>query len=300
VTIRQRWVIAAAGAVVLAVAGVGFASALGRDSGTALDATLDTLPLTSATPAVPGSIPASTTPTASAPTPSPTPTRTKKKPKKRKKENPAKSSGVITGQGRIRYGTTYTGSGTFYAATGAGNCSFEASDNLMIGAMNHQDYAGSRACGDYLAVTGPNGKTITIKVVDQCPECKPGAIDLSKEAFTKLAPASTGLIKIRWHLLSPSLSGPVAYKYKDGSSRWWCAIQVRNHRNPVRSVELRVGSDWKSLPRADYNYFLSENGSGCGGTIRVTDIYGNRLTDSAIAISPGSVQSGQAQFRSPK
>jgi expansin (peptidoglycan-binding protein) len=147
-------------------------------------------------------------------------------------------------------------------------------------------------------VIGPSGKTITIKVVDQCPEGQPGDIDLSREAFAQLAAPVTGRIRISWKLLSPALSGPVAYKYKTGSSRYWCGIQVRNHRNPVRSLEVKVNGTWKSLPRADYNYFLSTDGSGCGATIRVTDIYGNRLTDSSIAILPDAVQPGHAQFPS--
>jgi expansin (peptidoglycan-binding protein) len=201
--------------------------------------------------------------------------------------------------GQIQYGHTYTGRGTFYAATGAGNCSYDASSDLMVGAMNQQDYENSQACGAYLAVTGPTGKTITIKVVDRCPECPPGAIDLSKEAFTKLAPASTGQITIKWKLLSPALSSPVSYNYKSGSSKYWCGIQVRNHRNPVRSLALKVGSSWKNIPRLDYNYFVSANGSGCGSAIRITDIYGHQLTDTGIGISPDVVQRGHAQFGSP-
>jgi expansin (peptidoglycan-binding protein) len=201
-----------------------------------------------------------------------------------------------TGGGRIRPGVTYRGAATFYGATGAGNCSYEPTGDLMVGAMNQRDYENSRACGAYLAVTGPGGKTITIKVVDRCPECGPGAIDLSREAFTALAPASTGMIPISWRLLSPALGGPVGYVYKAGSSRYWCGIQVRNHRNPIRSVDLKVGSSWKALARQEYNYFLSADGAGCGGTIRVTDILGHRLTDSGIGIRPGAAQSGRAQF----
>ena len=166
----------------------------------------------------------------------------------------------------------------------------------MVGAMNQQDYDNSQSCGAYLAVTGPGGKTITIKVVDRCPECPPGAIDLSRQAFTKLAPASAGLIPISWKLLSPAISGPVAYKYKSGSSQYWCGIQVRNHRNPVRSLALQVDGRWKDIPRLDYNYFVSAGGAGCGGPIRITDIDGHQLTDTGIAITPDAVQPGHAQF----
>ncbi len=79
------------------------------------------------------------------------------------------------GDGRIQFGKTYSGNATFYGATGAGNCSFEASSDLMVGAMNQQDYENSQACGARLTVTGPNGK-VTIRVVDRCPECRPGQL----------------------------------------------------------------------------------------------------------------------------
>ena len=95
-------------------------------------------------------------------------------------------TGNALGAGQIQYGPTYTGEGTFYGATGEGNCLYDATSDRMIAAMNHTDYENSQACGAYVAVTGPTGTTITVKIVDQCPECKPGDIDLSAEAFAKL------------------------------------------------------------------------------------------------------------------
>jgi expansin (peptidoglycan-binding protein) len=228
--------------------------------------------------------------------------KTKPAPKAKSKAKPAAPATTVgsAGTGRIQFGHTYSGVATFYGATGAGNCSFEASSDLMVGAMNQQDYGNSQACGAFLAVTGPTGTTIKIRVVDRCPECPPGAIDLSAQAFAKLAAPSAGRIRITWHLLSPALSGPVSYKYKSGSSQYWCGIQVRNHRNPVRSLEVKSNGSWKTLARQDYDFFISDSGAGCGGAIRITDIYGNRLTDSGIRISPDTVQRGHAQFGPPK
>jgi expansin (peptidoglycan-binding protein) len=258
-------------------------------------------PVPSATTSPPAAVPA---PTAAAPTVAPTLAPTAAPTVAPTTVPPAApaapSGGGVLGTGRIQYGPTYTGDGTFYGATGEGNCLYEASSDRMIGAMNQQDYENSQACGAYLRVTGPNGKSLTIKVVDRCPECQPGDIDLSQEAFAQLAPVSAGRVKVSWQLLSPALSGPVSYKYKDGSSQYWCGIQVRNHRNPVRSLELKVNGAWKSVPRLEYNYFVSADGSGCGSDIRITDIYGNQLTDTGITISPNAVQPGKAQFGPPK
>jgi expansin (peptidoglycan-binding protein) len=46
----------------------------------------------------------------------------------------------------------------------------------------------------------------------------------------------------------------------------------------------------------DYNYFLSAHGSGCGGAIRITDIYGEQLVVDGIALRPDVVQSTRVQF----
>jgi expansin (peptidoglycan-binding protein) len=231
----------------------------------------------------------------------PTDTRAKKKAQPRaekaaahRKTKPATAAKTATAGAAV--GRTHTGSATFYSATGAGNCSFAPTGNLMVGAMNQQDYQNAQACGSFLAVTGPNGNTITIEIVDRCPECAPGAIDLSAQAFAKLAAPSAGKIAIHWRLLSPHLSGPITYTYKSGSSRYWCAIQVRNHRNPLRSLAVKVNGTWKSLPREDYNYFVSAGGAGCGGPLRVTDIDGHQLTDAGIAVRANATQRGHSQF----
>jgi expansin len=218
------------------------------------------------------------------------------KPKAKTSTPVGKATGKVQGTGRIKFGVNYPGVATFYGATGGGSCMFDTTSNLMVTAMNITDYDTANACGDYLKVTGPGGNSITVRVVDSCPECAVGQLDLSAQAFAKLATPSTGRIKISWHLLSPSLSGPVSYQYKSGSSQWWCGIQVRNHRNPVRSLELKVNGSWKNITRLGYNYFISADGSGCGSSIRITDIYGHQLTDTGLKVSPDVIQKGHAQF----
>ncbi|MDC0768952.1 expansin EXLX1 family cellulose-binding protein [Streptomyces sp. HD] len=130
----------------------------------------------------------------------------------------------------------------------------------------------------------------------RCPECRPGDIDLSERAFAQIADPVAGRVPITWRLVSPDIGGPVTYRYKEGSSQWWCGIQVRNHRNPVAALEVRTGSTWTRLPRHEYNYFVSENGTGCGSGIRITDLYGETLTDSGITITPNVDQPGRRQF----
>ncbi|TDC36529.1 hypothetical protein E1166_21965 [Micromonospora sp. KC213] len=200
--------------------------------------------------------------------------------------------------GRIRPKVTYRGDATVYdAGDGDGACLYGASRDLMIAAMNHTDYESAKACGAHVLVRAANGASVTVRITNECPlPCAPGQLDLSPEAFAKLADPSRGRIPITWRLLSPSTSDTISIRYKTGSTKWWCAIQAIDHRNPVALLEVRTSAGWQRLPRTDYNYFVSARGSGCGGAIRVTDIYGQRLVVNGIALRPDVVQLTQVQF----
>jgi expansin (peptidoglycan-binding protein) len=167
----------------------------------------------------------------------------------------------------------------------------------MTAAMNTTDYETSKACGAYVRVRAEGGASVTVRITNECPApCAPGQLDLSTQAFAELADLSAGRIAITWSLLSPSTSDTISIRYKTGSSRYWCGIQALGHRNPLARLEVRTGSGWTALPRTEYNYFLSEQGTGCGGAIRITDVYGERLTIDGIALRPEAVQSTQVQF----
>jgi expansin len=200
--------------------------------------------------------------------------------------------------GRIRPNVTYRGKATFYeAGDGSGACGFGPAGDMMIGAMNQTDYESAKACGAYVLVRAANGASVRVRITNLCPlPCAPGQIDLSPQAFDKLGKRSLGEIPITWQLVSPDLPTKISVRYKTGSSKWWCAPQVINHRNPVARLEIRVGNGWRQLPRAGYNYFISAHGDGCGAAIRVTDIYGQKLTLTGIAIKPDVVQPTKAQF----
>ncbi|MFE9574485.1 expansin EXLX1 family cellulose-binding protein [Streptomyces sp. NPDC006692] len=200
--------------------------------------------------------------------------------------------------GRIKPAVTYRGVATSYAAgDGQGSCLYGPSGDPMIAAMNHADYESAKACGAQVLVRAADGAAITVRIVNECPlPCAPGQLDLSTQAFAKLANPSLGRIPVSWTLLSPTAPGVISIRYKAGSSRWWCGVQVIGHRNPVAVLELRTANGWRRLPRTDYNYFLSTDGSGCGGTIRVTDIYGEQLTIDKIALKPDVAQPTDVQF----
>lgn len=220
------------------------------------------------------------------------------KPSPKGAQKSSRTSTTAPSAGRIRPNTSYQGVATAYeAGVGDGACLFGPSPDMMIAAMNTTDYETSRACGAYVLVRAANGKSITVRITNECPlPCAPGQIDLSQQAFAKLADLKVGRLQITWSLVSPASVGTMSIRYKTGSSVYWCGIQVIGHRNPVARLEVSTGGGWKQLPRTSFNYFISDDGTGCGKAIRVTDIYGEQLTVSGLAVLANVVQKTQVQF----
>lgn len=214
---------------------------------------------------------------------------------------------MITGDGPagngdiIPFGQIYNGEGTYYYGDGSGACLFPPTPgNPMYAAMNYPQFGNADFCGAYITISGPQGSVI-VRIVDMCPECQYGDIDMSPEAFAQIADIIQGRVPISWQLVSYPVDGPIVYHFKDGSNQWWTAVQVRNHRNPITKLEyMDSGGSWVNVPRTTYNYFVESSGMGTGPyTFRVTDIFGNTLTDSGIPHIENGDVSGNGQFPPP-
>jgi expansin (peptidoglycan-binding protein) len=191
----------------------------------------------------------------------------------------------------------HKGVATYYAADGSGNCSYPATPDPLVAAMNHTEYAASATCGACVHIVGPEGE-ITVRIVDSCPECPVGHIDLSEGAFTMLAAKDLGKIDIDWQYVSCPVDGNISYFFKEGSNQWWTAVQVRNHRNAIATFEYKDEmGNWKNVARVDYNFFLDESGMGPGPyAFRVTDIAGNVLEDAGVPFVEAGESPGAGQF----
>jgi expansin (peptidoglycan-binding protein) len=188
-----------------------------------------------------------------------------------------------------------SGEATHYelAAGGMGNCSYPSppAGQLYV-ALSPAEYGAAAACGSYLQVTGPDG-SVTAEVVDQCPECQAGHIDLSEQAFARIAPLNAGLVPVSYRTVAdPPLPGPLSMLAKTGSSTYYLALLPINNGNPLASVAVRQGSGgWQELARTTYGYWLASSGAGPGPfTVRLTDSLGHQATVDGITISPGVVQ----------
>ena len=208
---------------------------------------------------------------------------------------------IISPPGDVPFGTVHSGIGTYYfEAHETGNCLFPPTPTTeMVAAMNETDYNNAALCGAYVQATGPKG-TVVVRIVDRCPGCGPGHVDFSTEAFAAIADIPQGRVDITWRLVSPAISSPIQYHFKDGSNQWWTAVQIRNHRNPITKFEYWSGSSWISVPRYEWNHFVKENGMGPGPyTFRVTDYFGNTIVDSGIPLLDDGTVTGTNQLPPP-
>jgi expansin len=188
-----------------------------------------------------------------------------------------------------------SGEATHYelASGGMGNCSYPSppAGQLYV-ALSPSEYGAAAACGSYLQVTGPDG-SVTVEVVDQCPECQAGHIDLSEQAFARIAPLNAGLVPVSYHTVAdPPLPASLSMLVKTGSSAYYLALLPINNGNPLASVAVSQGSgDWQELTRTTYGYWLASSGAGPGPfTVRLTDSLGHQATVDGVTISPGVVQ----------
>lgn len=189
-------------------------------------------------------------------------------------------------------GTTHQGKATFYDSQGqGGNCSFDSAPaDRMYVALGPNEYSSAAACGGYLDVTGPRG-SVRVVIMDQCPECATGHIDLSREAFARIADPVQGIVNVSYRAVVNPSTGPLAFRVKEGASQFWFAVRVTNHGNPLASVEAQTGSGFRKLVRHDYNYWLADNGLGPGPyTLRITDVAGNQATVPGVKLAPAQTQ----------
>jgi expansin (peptidoglycan-binding protein) len=160
-------------------------------------------------------------------------------------------------------------------------------------ALSPGEYGSAAACGGYLEVHGPDG-SVRVEVVDQCPGCGDGHIDLSEAAFSAIAPLNQGQVDVTYQpLVNPSLPDPISLLVKQGSSQYWLALLAMNTGNSLASVQVRSesGGGWYNLVRASYNYWVTQSGAGPGPfTVRLTDTQGHVVTVQGIALSPGVAQ----------
>ncbi len=197
-------------------------------------------------------------------------------------------------------GTVHYGEGTFYGGGYVGGCAMldPVPTDYWVAAMNIFDYNNAQLAGAYIELTGELG-SIKMLITDLLPEGKKGDVDLCEAAFPLIAPVEKGRVDISWKIipLDSAENAPVSYKFKEGSSPYWCGVQVRNHRYPVAKLEyMNENGEFIELERKQYNFFESDEMGAGPFTFRVTDIYGQVIYDYDIPMVVDGISQGKSQF----
>ena len=84
----------------------------------------------------------------------------------------------------------------------------------------------------------------------------------------------------------------------DANAQFRNQARRSNAPSAIARFEYWNGSQWVTVPRVSYNFFVQTNpGMGVGPyTFRVTDMYSNTLTDTGIPFVEGGTIDGAAQF----
>ncbi|KAI1159172.1 RlpA-like double-psi beta-barrel-protein domain-containing protein-containing protein [Nemania serpens] len=100
----------------------------------------------------------------------------------------------IDGSGITARSQGFKGDITYYQP-GLGACGETNADSEAVVAMSPSQYDGS--CGKTITIT-KGGKTAKAKVVDKCPACASGSIDVSSTVFQSLVDLSVGRTTVSW------------------------------------------------------------------------------------------------------
>ncbi|KAI9911401.1 hypothetical protein PsorP6_009785 [Peronosclerospora sorghi] len=143
----------------------------------------------------------------------------------------------------------FEGDGTSYVLdrVSSGNCNFmsalpTASSNYV--ALNDPQSANLGNCGRCIEVScidaqcTVKNKTAIVQVVDRCPECGTGALDLPPGLYKEITGFGPNRLRVRWRFVACPNAGTVHVCLKTGSNPQWAAIQPTNSVVGVQSVHV--------------------------------------------------------------
>ncbi|KAG6914268.1 hypothetical protein DXG01_001352 [Tephrocybe rancida] len=105
----------------------------------------------------------------------------------------------LDGEAEILRGQASGSRWTFYDV-GLGACGQNNVGSDFVVALNGIQYGTGAHCMKQIVMTY-NGKSTNATIVDKCPGCPRGGLDLSNELFEFFAPLSNGVIQGSWNVV---------------------------------------------------------------------------------------------------
>ncbi|KAL4086075.1 hypothetical protein PRIC1_014697 [Phytophthora ramorum] len=204
----------------------------------------------------------------------------------------------------------FTGDGTAYSLgdTSSGNCNMMSALSFATtdyAALNNEQWDGLQNCGRCAEVScadsrcSDQSKSVVVQLLDRCPECKHGDLDLSPSVFKTLTGSDPSRYTVKWKFVDCPVPGNVNYCLKGGSNNYWTAVQPTNVATGITSLQIN-GKATKMLDGA-YYYLLDGSGSVVADlssvTVSMTDLNGVSMKDT-VSLSAGSCTQGSSQFPS--
>lgn len=200
--------------------------------------------------------------------------------------------------------TYYTGDATAYTLgqVSSGNCNFmyDSGVGANYAAINAEQWNNTMNCGRCAEVScidsrcSDTSTSRIVYIVDQCPECTNGDLDLSPSTFKILTGSNPDRYLIKWKFVSCPLVGNIEYCTKIGSNNHWLAIQPANIALGVDSMQ--INNQTTKMVNSAF-YFLIDNSSPDMRSVDVTitSIAGETISET-LSLTANVCTKGTQQF----
>jgi expansin (peptidoglycan-binding protein) len=200
----------------------------------------------------------------------------------------------------------YEGDGTSYTLgdVSDGNCNFmsaipTASTNYA--ALNNDQWDDLANCGRCAEVSciddqcTDQSTTAIVQILDRCPECSSGDLDLSPTVFSNITGSDPSRLSIRWQFVDCPSPGTIEVCLKTGSNGYYVAVQPTNTLVGVESVT--INGETTTMVDSAY-YYLIESTSEVDLTsviVSITSIEGETV-EGTYSLTAGACVDTNQQF----
>lgn len=201
----------------------------------------------------------------------------------------------------------FHGEGTVYTLStpASGNCNFMAYPDTAVSkyaALNTPQWDVTRNCGRCAKVSctdvrcaGATTAADVVHIVDQCPGCAAGDLDLSPTVFRAITGLDSDRVAISWTFVDCPVARRITFCLKRGSNAFWAAVQPTNSVAGIASVE--VNGQATTMVDSAY-YFLLDGKSETTVdlsklTITLVGLTGEVIADTVSFASSDCVESSK-------
>nr|UPT50364.1 expansin-like protein EXLX7 [Phytophthora infestans] len=202
----------------------------------------------------------------------------------------------------------FEGDGTTYTLGGvsAGNCNLMSWNSIAptnYAALNNEQWDNLGNCGRCALVSCSDEAcedqtaSSIVQIVDRCPECKYGDLDLSPSVFKTITGSDPSRLSIRWEFVDCPRPETLKICLKSGSNGFWIAVQPTNAVIGVKSV--RINGNVASMISGAYYYLITSSSEVdlTAVDVALTSIKG-QVIEGTFSLSAGQCTDTNLQFES--